>query len=330
MFDSIKSKLGLGDTDGVQGGGRYDEYEEYGQDYDDYDGYDDYSQDYGDYGDSGSAAYTSSYGSSSNVTTRPANDRASRLRTRSSVSPHLVSYSDVKSSTQLPDSLNRDPLPARHVTPATRNYRKERTLVDSSLPHSLTPEGAAETAAAGSAGATRSRSAGLDSLFEPSDTAEASTTYSHASTGDRSYGSTSASDTRYSVARAGSASYSPSRASEGFSSSTSSRSSFDPYEAYSGNGSTSFSTSRNCVVLKPASYDEVERIAKVLKGGDAVVLSLKNTPDSLSKRILDFSFGVSSALDASVECVADKVFAITRGSALNDTDRANLRAQGVL
>ena len=83
-------------------------------------------------------------------------------------------------------------------------------------------------------------------------------------------------------------------------------------------------------MLKPATYGEVERIAKALKAGDVVVLALRNTPDALAKRILDFSFGVSSALDASVDCVADKVFVIARGSGLTETERASLRNQGVL
>ncbi|MEG0016809.1 MAG: cell division protein SepF, partial [Gordonibacter sp.] len=107
-------------------------------------------------------------------------------------------------------------------------------------------------------------------------------------------------------------------------------SAFDPYEAYAGSGSAAHSPSRSLSVLKPASYGEVEHVAKILKAGDAAVLSLRNTPDQLSKRILDFSFGVSSALDASVECIADKVFAITRGAALNDAERQALRNQGVL
>ena len=82
-------------------------------------------------------------------------------------------------------------------------------------------------------------------------------------------------------------------------------------------------------VLKPTAYDEVEQIAKSLKAGDAVVLQLMNTQNALSKRILDFSFGVSSALDAKVDCIADKVFVITRGKELTDEERTKLRNQGV-
>ncbi|WP_080803566.1 cell division protein SepF [Arabiibacter massiliensis] len=106
--------------------------------------------------------------------------------------------------------------------------------------------------------------------------------------------------------------------------------SFDPFDAFAGAGAAKHDPTRSLTVLKPASYSEVERIAKVLKAGDVVVLALRNTPDNLAKRILDFSFGVSSALDASVDCVADKVFVITRGSGLTDAERVNLRNQGVL
>ena len=61
-----------------------------------------------------------------------------------------------------------------------------------------------------------------------------------------------------------------------------------------------------------------------------MVLALKETPDALAKRVLDFSFGVSSALDASVDCIADKVFVIARGAALTEAERASLRSQGIL
>ena len=42
------------------------------------------------------------------------------------------------------------------------------------------------------------------------------------------------------------------------------------------------------------------------------------------------SFGAASSLDAEVECIADKVFFIAKGSGLADDERASLQAQGVL
>lgn len=88
--------------------------------------------------------------------------------------------------------------------------------------------------------------------------------------------------------------------------------------------------SRKITVVAPREYADVERISSALKVGDVVVLDLKSTPSSLSKRALDFSFGVASALDAKVDCIADKVFAITRFAALNDAERSRLHGQGVL
>lgn len=87
---------------------------------------------------------------------------------------------------------------------------------------------------------------------------------------------------------------------------------------------------RILTVLKPESYAEAERIAKILKSGDVAVLSLRNTPEALGKRILDFSFGVACALDARVECVSGHVFAITRGVGLTDGEAARLRDQGLM
>ena len=105
---------------------------------------------------------------------------------------------------------------------------------------------------------------------------------------------------------------------------------YDPYEAYSSSNSASYSPMRTLTVIKPMAYSEVERIARAVKSGDVVVLAMRNTPDDLSKRILDFSFGVASALDANVECPADKVFAIAHGKALTDGEKSRLHAQGVI
>ncbi len=83
-------------------------------------------------------------------------------------------------------------------------------------------------------------------------------------------------------------------------------------------------------VLKPGVYAEAEGVAKALKGGDVVILVLSETPADLVKRILDFSFGAAAALDASVECIADHVFAIAVDSGLSEVERMTLRNQGVL
>lgn len=381
MFDSIKSKLGFAGSND-QGF----EQEPYEEGYDGYDGYGDYGEGYDEFADYGpgydenvqdgyydsrasSSAYSASNAAGSGAGGASGADAgavsssgySSSLgrSSRGSSMPKLVSFEDVRTHTQQA-GLSRDPLSSRRAGSSSGlGHRAERTMVDSSLPSSLTPEGAQATAAAATA-VHRMRSEGLNSLFESTDSGEsvsrasasgahaqhayhADTAYRGAST---SYGASALSSADSSVSAGGSgASQSASSASAGShvrtsasalaggspdSASKAQRTGFDPYEAYAGGGASAFSSTRSCTVLKPASYDEVERIAKVLKAGDVMVLALRNTPDPLAKRILDFSFGVSSALDASVECVADKVFAITRGTGLTDAERTTLRNQGVL
>lgn len=298
MLDGLKSKLGFSDAqqpraaadDGYYDDGYDDDYAgDYGDDYGD--GYDEFAE----YGPDYDRTRTGTrYDAPDSVTTRA--PRTSSRSTRSdSGFPRLVSIDDVRAHTRVPDSLNRDPLPARRVTsPSGTLLRRggDRTFVEASGPAPSSPAYvAAETAARE---AEQTRSEGLESLFS-------------STTPARDASSTSAS-----------------------SGAASSRSSFDPYEVYSGSGTTAHDPSRSLTVLMPNAYGDVERIAKILKAGDAVVLSLRSTPDQLSKRVLDFSFGVASALDARVECIADKVFSITRDTPLTDAERTALRGKGVL
>lgn len=206
-----------------------------------------------------------------------------------SSSPSLVSMDDVRSRTQIPDSLNRDPLPERQVSGVgassgsyRSNHPRSSRMVERAADYMISTNDSDI-----SPNALPQKSHGYDSLFS-------STTQDPGSSTKDSAGS------------------------------------FDPYDAYSGAGTTSHNPSRSLCVLRPLSYGEVERVAKILKAGDVVVLSLRTTPDQLAKRVLDFAFGVSSALDASVDCIADKVFAIVRGRSLTTEEQQNLRNQGVL
>ena len=105
---------------------------------------------------------------------------------------------------------------------------------------------------------------------------------------------------------------------------------YDPYDAYSTSSSSPYTTTRPLTVIKPVVYGDVERVARAVKSGDVVVLVMRNTPDDLAKRILDFSFGVASALDASVECPGEQVFAIAKGAGLTEEEKTRLRNQGAL
>lgn len=263
-FAGLKSKLGFG------GRTKEEDYEEY---YDDYEEYDE-SDDYGEMGfDEDSYAPSSRYDRYNSVTTREAGSR--------STMPRLVSIEDVRARTQVPTLPDRDTdrggYSSRRSSAGGSSFR---TMVDSSLPPTMTPEGTAAVSAAASA-SRAVRSDGLNSLFEPTAAPEP-------------------------------AASAPVRASSGA----------NPFER--------LQPSRSVKVLKPLSYNDAEAVSTSLKLGEAVVLCLAGTPDALTKRILDFSFGVASALDASVECVGAKVFAITRAGELSDAERSYLHSQGII
>ena len=260
MFGDIKSKLGFG---------RKNDYEEF------YEGYEEFEEgdDYGEYGYDESYERTSgsAYDPYDSVTTREPGERS---RGRSSM-PRLVSIDDVRARTAVPTLPDDD-------APASRRSSSSsfRTMVDSSLPPQMTPEGTAAASAAASA-VHHARSEGLNSLFEST---------------------TPPADTRPASSRGTSASASGSR----------------------------FTPSRTLKVVAPGAYNDAEAVSTALKLGNAVVLNLAATPDALAKRILDFSFGVASALDANVECVGNKVFALTRIDELTEAERSYLRTQGII
>lgn len=109
-----------------------------------------------------------------------------------------------------------------------------------------------------------------------------------------------------------------------------SASGFDPFASLHGAGAQSHTPKRRLKVLTPTDYSQAADVARALKAGDAVVLTLAQVPGDLAKRILDFSFGAASALDAGVECVAEKVFVVARGQGLSESERTELRSQGII
>lgn len=264
MLKDLKSRLGFSDSEGGYQAGASDDFDEY----DDFD-----SDGFNARDDREYAGYGSDYDEDAPVGGyRPASVHSSRFG-RADSTPDLVSLDDVKAHTQVSDSLLRDPLDPGSLSRAS-SRSTGRNLVTSS-PATNSPAYQAQLRER----ETRSRSEGLDSLFEPTST---------------------------------------------------DASAYDPYEAYSSAKPRAFTTTRGLTVIEPVAYGDVERVARALKAGDVVVLAMRATPDDLSKRVLDFSFGVASALDAGVECPAEKVFAIAKGQALTDSEKMRLRTQGVL
>lgn len=98
----------------------------------------------------------------------------------------------------------------------------------------------------------------------------------------------------------------------------------------SAGASAASNLSREITLLQPIAYDDVASVARSVRLGNIVVLSLRSTDSALAKRVLDFSFGVASALDAKVDCVADKTFVIVQGRDLSLEERHRLQKQGIL
>lgn len=273
-------------------GGSRKKNQGYDDGYDEYGYNDDYDDGY--YGEDYDA-YQETYGEFAYDDDDSAAGPVRSRSTSGSGHPPLVSIDDVRANTQVPDRLRRDPLPNRD-------------------------DGASRYGSSATASATsRDRASDATASYKPAPRNATST--------GRSPGYNSLFDSTSETAPAASTSTTPA-ATTAFR--TANGSPYDPYAAYEGVGSVTHSPTRNLKVLSPLSYGEVESVARSLKAGDVVVLSLRRTPSELSKRVLDFSFGVASALDASVDCVADKVFVIARGTALTSDERIRLQGQGIL
>ena len=73
----------------------------------------------------------------------------------------------------------------------------------------------------------------------------------------------------------------------------------------------------------------VRQIADRFKAGVPVILNLQGADNELSKRLIDFSSGLTYALDGGMQRVADKVFLLTpRNVEVSAEERARLLERG--
>ena len=63
--------------------------------------------------------------------------------------------------------------------------------------------------------------------------------------------------------------------------------------------------------VAPKSFNDVQDVADKFKDAIPVILNLQNTDHDLSKRLIDFSSGLTYALDGGMQRIADKVFLLT-------------------
>ena len=88
--------------------------------------------------------------------------------------------------------------------------------------------------------------------------------------------------------------------------------------------------SRKVEIFEPKDFEQAVDIVAMLKEGSAVVLNLKYVNAGLSKRVLDFAFGVVAALDAQINYEAPQVFSITQSDKLTLVERDQLRLKRIL
>jgi cell division inhibitor SepF len=87
-------------------------------------------------------------------------------------------------------------------------------------------------------------------------------------------------------------------------------------------------TARVHLVL-PRSFNDAQQIADKFKQGMPVILNLQGADGELSKRLIDFTSGLTYALNGGMQRVADKVFLLTpRNVEVSAEQRAALLERG--
>ena len=82
-------------------------------------------------------------------------------------------------------------------------------------------------------------------------------------------------------------------------------------------------------LVVPRSFNDAQQIADKFKEGIQVILNLQGSDQDLSKRLIDFSSGLTYALNGGMQRVADKVFLLTpRNVEVSAEERARLLERG--
>jgi cell division inhibitor SepF len=82
-------------------------------------------------------------------------------------------------------------------------------------------------------------------------------------------------------------------------------------------------------LVLPRSFNDAQQIADKFKQGIPVILNLQGADTELSKRLIDFTSGLTYALNGGMQRVADKVFLLTpRNVEVSAEQRAALLERG--
>jgi cell division inhibitor SepF len=81
--------------------------------------------------------------------------------------------------------------------------------------------------------------------------------------------------------------------------------------------------------VAPKNFNDVQDVADKFKDAIPVILNLQGIDTDLSKRLIDFSSGLTYALDGGMQRIADKVFLLTpRNVEVSAEERARLVEKG--
>src|SRR5712691_4662772 len=82
-------------------------------------------------------------------------------------------------------------------------------------------------------------------------------------------------------------------------------------------------------LIIPRSFNDAQQIADKFKDAMPVILNLQGADQELSKRLIDFTSGLTYALEGGMQRVADKVFLLTpRNVEVSAEERARLIERG--
>lgn len=70
----------------------------------------------------------------------------------------------------------------------------------------------------------------------------------------------------------------------------------------------SASRKQEIVVFQPGSFSDAQQVAEHIKAKKVVIINMKRTDKELGKRIIDFLSGISYAVDAKLQKIADNIF----------------------
>lgn len=83
-------------------------------------------------------------------------------------------------------------------------------------------------------------------------------------------------------------------------------------------------------VIEPKSFNDAQQIGDKFKANIPVIMNLQQIDNELSKRLVDFTSGLTYALDGAMQRIADKVFLLTPSNVeVSAEEKRRLQERGI-